>query len=96
VAAIVLGLIGSGGARGQVNPLQIIALAQGYSNQNTVNLHINGPTDALQTELVFQPGAETGGVAEVYATFLSSAGSQPLIPAANPGGVCRPEHREDN
>ena len=101
---------------------------------------MNGPVDALQALLVFQPGGETGWhihpgpvvvvvksgaltethangcitvhpqgsvffetagevhnatnhtgvVAEVYATFLSPAGSQPLIPVANPGRVCRP------
>jgi quercetin dioxygenase-like cupin family protein len=31
----------------------------------------------------------TGGVTEVYATFLSPSGSQPLIPVPDPGGVCR-------
>jgi len=115
-----MGLIGSGDARGQVNPLQIIALAQGSSNENAVNLHVHGPSDVLQTELVFQAGAETGrhyhpgpvvvviksgalteiqgdgcvtvhaagavffvmnnqtgGVTDVYATFLSLAGTQP-------------------
>jgi len=32
---------------------------------------------------------QTTGVTEVYATFLSPAGSQPLIPVADPGNVCR-------
>jgi quercetin dioxygenase-like cupin family protein len=146
VAALALGLIGSGGVRGQVTPLQIIALAQGSSIGRNVNLQVNGANDVLQTELVFQPGAETGwhyhpgpvvvviksgalteienngcivvhpagsvffemkdvvhnavnhtgGVTDVYATFLSPAGTQPLIPAANPGGDCRHEHHEDN
>jgi len=59
-AAIVLGLIGSGGAHGQVPPLQIIGLAQGYSADKTGNLHVNGPNDVLQAQLIFQPGAETG------------------------------------
>ena len=138
-AALVLGLIGSGSARGQVSPLQIIALAQGFSPEKIRNMHVNGPNDVLQALLVFQPGAETGwhihpgpvvvvvksgaitethangcitvhpagsvffetagevhnatnqtgGVAEVYATFLSPAGSQPLIPVPDPGRVCR-------
>jgi quercetin dioxygenase-like cupin family protein len=35
---------------------------------------------------------QTGGVTEVYATFLSPAGTQPLIPASDPGGVCRNRH----
>jgi quercetin dioxygenase-like cupin family protein len=138
VAALALGLIGSYTARGQVTPLQIMALALGSSNENTTNLHVKGPSDVLQTLLVFQPGAATGwhthpgpvvvvvksgaltethsngcvtvhpagsaffemkdevhnaanqtsGVSEVYATFLSPAGAQPLIPASDPGGVC--------
>lgn len=122
---------------------QIIPLAQGSSPQHVVNLHSKGPTDVLQTQLVFQPDADTGwhthpgpvvvvvktgaltevksngcivvhpagsvffeskdevhravnqtgGVTEVYATFISPAGAQPLIPAPDPGGVCRPEDR---
>jgi hypothetical protein len=31
---------------------------------------------------------QTGVVTEVYATFLFPAGTQPLIPTANPGRVC--------
>ena len=30
----------------------------------------------------------TGGVAEVYATFISPTGAQPLIPVTNPGRFC--------
>lgn len=147
-AALVLGLIASGRAHGQdVTPLQIIALAQGSTPDRTGNLHVNGPTDVLQSLLVFQPLAETGwhihpgpvvvvvksgaitethangcitvhpvgsvffetagevhnatnhtgGVAEVYATFLSPAGGQPLIPVANPGKMCnKGDEREDD
>ena len=140
--ALALGLIGSYTARGQVSPLQIMALALGSSDENA-NLHVKGPSDVLQTLLVFQPGAgtgwhthpgpvvvivksgaitethsngcvtvhpagsaffemkdevhnavnQTGGVAEVYATFLSPAGAQPLIPASDPGGVCHHENK---
>lgn len=139
VAALALGLIGSGAARGQVNALQIIPLAQGYSPVHNLNLHVKGPSDVLQSLLVFQPDGDTGwhthpgpvvvvvksgalteyhsngcvtvhpagsvffetkeevhravnqtgGVAEVYATFISPAGTQPLIPASDPGAVCR-------
>jgi quercetin dioxygenase-like cupin family protein len=40
---------------------------------------------------------QTGDVAEVYATFISPAGSQPLIPVGNPGRACRPgDDHEDN
>jgi quercetin dioxygenase-like cupin family protein len=35
---------------------------------------------------------QTPGVTEVLATFLSPAGTQPLIPASNPGNVCRDSH----
>jgi hypothetical protein len=42
-----------------MNPLQIIALAQRFSPQKTPNMRVNGPTDVLQSLLVFQP-AETG------------------------------------
>jgi quercetin dioxygenase-like cupin family protein len=143
-AALALGLIGSYVASGQVSPLQIMGLAQGYSPDKGVQLHIDGPTDALQALLVFQPGAATGwhkhpgpvvvviksgaltethrngcvtvhpagsvffekadeihnaanettGVAEVYATFLSPAGSQPLIPQAHPGKTCHHDGNE--
>lgn len=145
-AALVVGLIASGSARGQVSPLQIIALAQGFSQTKTPNMQVHGPNDVLQSLLVFQPGAETGwhihpgpvvvvvksgaitethrngcitvhpvgsvffetagevhnatnhtgSVAEVYATFISPAGSQPLIPVANPGGTCRPGDDQDD
>jgi quercetin dioxygenase-like cupin family protein len=60
VAALALGLFGSHVARGDVSPLQIIALAFGSNDDGTDNLHVKGPSDVLQTELVFQPGAETG------------------------------------
>ena|SRR6266446_3511592 len=105
-----------------------MALGLGSSDENTTNLHVKGPSDVLQTLLVFQPGAGTGwhthpgpvvvvvkvaltethsngcvtvhpagsaffqmkdevhntvnqtsGVIEVYATFLSPAGAQPLV-----------------
>ena len=138
VAALGLGLLSSHIAHGQVPPLQIMALAIGSNDEGNVILHGKGPSDVLQTLLVFQPGGETGwhshpgpvvvivksgaltethsngcvtvhpagsaffeakgevhnasnqtgGVTEVYATFISPAGAQPLIPETNPGGVC--------
>src|SRR5947207_6209003 len=63
LAALVLGLIGSGGARGEdakVDPLQIIPLAQGLASEHNINLRLKGPADVLQARLVFQPGGETG------------------------------------
>jgi quercetin dioxygenase-like cupin family protein len=144
-AALALCVFGGRDARSQVPPLQIIALAPGTNNDKSFNLEGKGPTDVLQTELVFQAGAETGwhyhpgpvvvviksgslteieddgcvivhpagsvffekkdvvhnavnetgGVTDVYATFLSPSGAQPLIPAANPGRVCRPGRHND-
>jgi quercetin dioxygenase-like cupin family protein len=140
IGALAMGLTSTYILRGQENPapLQINALALGSNDESTVSLHAKGPTDVLQTLLVFQPGGETGwhkhpgpvvvivksgaltethsngcvtvhpagsaffetkgevhnaanqtgGVTEVYATFLSPAGAQPLIPASDPGGVC--------
>ena len=128
-----------GTVHGQVTGLQIVPLAQGYSPENNLNLHVQGPSDVLQSLLVFQPGGDTGwhthpgpvvvvvksgaltefhsngcmsvhpagsvffetkeevhravnqtgGVAEAYVTFISPTGAPPLIPASDPGQVCR-------
>jgi quercetin dioxygenase-like cupin family protein len=138
VAAFAL-VVFVGDARGQLAGVQIIPLAQGSSPDKNVVLHIKGPSDVLQADLIFQPGGQTGwhthpgpvvvviksgalteihengcttvhpagsvffeeadvvhnainqtgGVTEVFATFMSPAGAPPLIPAGNPGGVCR-------
>ncbi len=122
----------------QGSALQIIPLADGLSTEHNVILHMQGPTDVLQADLIFQPGSTTGwhfhpgpvvvviksgklteihtngctsvhdagsaffespgevhnvvnqtsGVTEVYATFLSPSGAQPLIPVADPGNTC--------
>ena len=143
VAAFGLIVIG-GDARGQLAGLQIIPLAQGYSPYNNVIVHVKGPSDALQADLIFQPGGttgwhthpgpvvvviksgaltethsdgcttvhpagsvffedagvvhnasnQTGGVTEVYATFMFPAGTQPLIPAGDPGRTCG-DHDKD-
>jgi quercetin dioxygenase-like cupin family protein len=133
-----------GDAVGQLSGVQFIPLAQGSSPDNNVVLHLKGPSDVLQADLIFQPGGQTGwhthpgpvvvviksgalteihkngcttvhpagsvffedagvvhnalnqtgGVTEVYATFMSPSGSPPLIPAGDPGGVCR-DHDHD-
>jgi quercetin dioxygenase-like cupin family protein len=135
VAALALGLIGSGAVHGQVSGLEIVPLAQGASFEKNLNLHVKGPSDVLQSLLVFQPGGDTGwhthpgpvvvvvksgalteyhsncsvtvhpagsvffeakdevhrainqtgAVTEVYATFISPTGAQPLVPAPDPG-----------
>ncbi len=140
IAMIALGLTGSAGA--QVSPLQIVPLAQGFTRLKEIQLDLRGPSDVLQSLLVFQPGGDTGwhthpgpvivvvksgaltefesngcvvihpagsvffeqkgevhrainqtgGVTEAYATFLSPAGAQPLIPAADPGRRCGDRH----
>ncbi len=46
-------------AAAQVSPLQIIALAQGYGAADAT-LQVRGPSDVLQTDLIFQPGGTTG------------------------------------
>jgi quercetin dioxygenase-like cupin family protein len=136
VVALTLSVTGS--VRAQVAPLEIRALAQGYAPEKEIELELRGPSDVLQSLLVFQPGGDTGWhthpgpvivvvksgalteyedngcvvvhpagsvffeskgkvhravnqtgvVSEVYATFLSPAGAQPLIPASDPGGRC--------
>jgi quercetin dioxygenase-like cupin family protein len=59
--------------------------------------HANGCTTLHPTGSVFFESAgevhnatnQTDGVAEVYATFLSPTGAQPLIPVPDPGRACR-------
>jgi quercetin dioxygenase-like cupin family protein len=60
VAALAVGLAGSYGVRAQVSPLQIMPLAEGYGPEDGTSLHVKGPSDVLQTLLVFQPGGGTG------------------------------------
>ena len=59
VAAFGLIVIG-GDALGQLSGVQIIALARGSNSDKDVLLHVKGPSDVLQTELVFQSGGQTG------------------------------------
>jgi len=62
-----------------------------------VETHSDGCTTLHPTGSVFFESAgevhnatnRTNGVAEVFATFLSPAGAQPLIPVPDPGRVCR-------
>lgn len=62
-----------------------------------VETHSNGCTTLHPTGSVFFESAgevhnatnPTNGMAEVYATFLSPEGAQPLIPVADPGRACR-------
>ena len=52
--------IAAGVAHGQLSGLQINALAQGFSPESNLNLHVQGPSDTLQSLLVFEPGGDTG------------------------------------
>jgi quercetin dioxygenase-like cupin family protein len=140
-AVFVLTVISARATHGQTTGLEINSLAQGYSLDHEVKLHAKGPSDVLQSLLVFQPGGdtgwhihpgpvvvvvkngalteyhsdgsvtvhpagsvffeekdevhravnETGTVVEVYATFISPSGTQPLIPvpAPTPGNHSR-------
>ena len=60
VIALAVCLIGLGVARAQSTGLQIIELARGFSSENNLNLHVKGPSDVLQSLLVFQSGGDTG------------------------------------
>src|SRR6266702_3817072 len=60
IAVLCLSLAGAAVTFGQTSGLQIIALAQGFSAEREVEMHIKGPSDVLQSLLVFQPGGDTG------------------------------------
>ncbi len=60
-----------------------------YENDGCVIVHPAGSVFYEEKDVVHNAVNETGGVTDVYATFLSPSGTQPLIPAANPGAVCR-------
>jgi quercetin dioxygenase-like cupin family protein len=60
VAACALGVFSRGHANAQVSPVQINALAQGHNTANKVTMHVYGPSDVLQTQLIFQPGGGVG------------------------------------
>jgi quercetin dioxygenase-like cupin family protein len=51
-------------------------------------VHPMGSAFFEQPDEVHNVVNQTGGVTEVYATFLSPLGAQPLIPVTDPGRVC--------
>ena len=59
-SAGVVVLAGAALAVAQTSGLQIIGLEQGQSAESNLNLHVQGPSDVLQTQLIFQPGGDTG------------------------------------
>jgi quercetin dioxygenase-like cupin family protein len=64
------------------------ALTEIHSN-GCMTVHSMGSAFFEQPDEVHNVVNQTGGVTEVYATFLSPLGTQPLIPATDPGRVCR-------
>ncbi len=64
------------------------ALTEIESN-GCMTVHPAGSAFFEQPDDVHNVVNQTGGVTEVYATFLSPVGAQPLIPATDPGRVCR-------
>jgi quercetin dioxygenase-like cupin family protein len=64
------------------------ALTEIHSN-GCMTVHAMGSAFFEQPDEVHNVVNQTGSVTEVLATFLSPVGTQPLIPATDPGGVCR-------
>jgi len=69
------------------------ALLETHSDGCTT-LHPTGSVFFESAGEVHNAANQTNGVTEVYATFLSPEGAQPLIPVQNPGGVCRPKDNQ--
>lgn len=63
------------------------ALTETHAN-GCVTVHPTGSTFFETAGEVHNAANLTSGVAEVYATFISPQGAQPLIPVANPGRFC--------
>jgi len=64
------------------------ALTEQKSNGCLV-VHPAGSVFFEQKDEVHRAFNQTGVVSEVYATFISPTGAQPLIPVPDPGGNCR-------
>jgi quercetin dioxygenase-like cupin family protein len=64
------------------------ALTEIHKN-GCMTVHPMGSAFYEEADVVHNVVNDTNGVTDIYATFMSPAGSQPLIPAANPGKVCR-------
>jgi len=64
------------------------AITETHAN-GCITVHPAGSVFFERADEVHNATNQTGGVAEVFATFLSPAGLQPLIPVPDPGRVCR-------
>jgi quercetin dioxygenase-like cupin family protein len=72
------------------------ALTETHSN-GCMTVHLAGSAFFETAGEVHNAANQTGGVTEAYVTFISPAGSQPLIPVSNSGNICRQgdDHQED-
>lgn len=84
-----------GGETGwHVHPGPVVVVVK---NGALTEFHANGCTEVHPAGSVFFESKnevhravnQTGDVVEVYATFMSPAGTPPLIPVPDPGGSCR-------
>jgi len=78
------------------------AITETHAN-GCITVHPAGSVFFERADEVHNAANQTAGVAEVFATFLSPAGSKPLIPVQDPGRVCRrgddhdqDDHQEDS
>jgi len=64
------------------------ALTETHRN-GCITVHPAGSVFFESAGEVHRATNQTGGVTEVFATFISPAGAPPLQPAGDPGGSCR-------
>ena len=87
-----------GGATGwHIHPGPVVVVIKSgdlteIQSNGCVNVHHAGSAFFESPNEVHNVVNEGGVVTEVYATFLLPAGTQPLIPVANPGRTCRDGH----
>ena len=65
-----------------------------YHRNGCITVHPAGSVFFEKKDEVHRAINQTGGAVEVYVTFISPAGAPPLIPAVDPGGVCRDRDRD--
>ena len=68
------------------------AITETHAN-GCITVHPAGSVFFEKADEVHNATNQTGGVTELFATFLSPAGLQPLIPVPDPGRAC---HRGDD
>ena len=60
-----------------------------FHHNGCISVHPAGSVFFESAGEVHRAINQTGGVTDVYVTFISPAGAPPLQPAADPGGSCR-------